>query len=99
MRQNHRKGLSHPGKINSERELPLHAGVLYIPVNPKHAGPLAHDKGRIDHGDIRGPKLACISLYKWTKKVTYLVDHTPNYTSLINIKFWFENFCLVEENE
>ena len=52
MPRNHRKGLCHPGRTNFEQELPLHACVLYIPLDPKHAGPLAHDKERIDYGDI-----------------------------------------------
>lgn len=64
MRQNHRKGLVHPGTTNSVQGLPLHAGGLYILVCPKYAELPAHDKERIDDRDIRGPKLACISWHK-----------------------------------
>ena len=92
MHQNHRRGLCHPGKISFERELPLYSGVLCIPLGPKHAGPIAHDKGRNDHGDIQGPKLVSTTLTQLEEKdlVTRLVQHATNDAPSIYIKVWFE---------
>jgi len=99
MHQNHHKGLCHLGKTNFERESPLHAGVLCIPVSPKRAGPIAHGKERIDHGDIRGPRQVSSPDTMENKKVTHLVHHATNDSSLIYIKPWFEYICPMEQNK